>query len=324
MHNYPYDDQQRSHIKRQRSDSDYNSPHGYPAYVGGTMQQYGMPTNSAYGLLPSQPPQTDPQAQMGSMMTPVQQGMMSGWQRSQAPYSAPVGAGIGMSGGSYFGSGSSTVQTPRNLNYGQQTSSQTQYGGRGSNEFYSGLSSLPTPVSEQGLSSAQPSIAGYGQSTPLSVGLPPRGQPVQQYDLSNASSQYPSQPGQYSHTSPQYHTPTSNVTYEPQQPQNPIKAEASHGYSDSPHLYNAPPQNAYPGVESFSSTDLPLSSGMLNREFSGAYPQQPAVQAQEPGTYAEMPEQDLAGYHTQQPKSQQPAAYPTPHQTSPTHLRDHG
>lgn len=253
-------------------------------------------------------------------MAPTQQGGMPSWQRSQAPYSAPISA-MGMSGGSYFSSGAPVTKS---VNYAPQTS--PQYGGRGSTELYGSLNNLPTPVSEQSLGSTQSSFGSYGQPAALSATLPSRGPPVQHYDLSNASSQYPPQPGQYGQTSPQYHTSASNLGYDqhPQPSQSTIKMEGQ-PYGDSPNIYNAPPpppQHAYSETESFTSTDLPLSSGMLNREYPGAYPQPPPPQGQETGAYGELSEQDVAAYH--QAKSRQPAGYPTPHQTSPTHLRDHG
>lgn len=266
-------------------------------------------------------------------MAPTQQSMLSGWQRSQAPYSAPVGGGMG-AGGSYFSSGASGGTTPRGLSYTQHSGA--QFGGRGSGDLYSGMSSLPTPVSEQSMGSGQSSLAGYSQSAQLSGSLPPRGQQVQQYDLANPSSQYPPQAGTYGQQPQTYPHPSSVLSYDPQTTPNPIKSDTS-GYSDSPNLYHPPPpQNAYPGAENFSSADLPLGSGMLNREYPGpaAYQQQqpPQPQSQEPGGYGEMPgaeqEHHIAGYpsHQHDAKSQQPAAYPTPqHQTSPTEqLRDHG
>lgn len=326
MHNYSYEQPDRAHVKRQRSDSEYTSLHAYPAYASGAMPQYSMPGQSMYTQHQPHPQHPEHQQQVGSMMTPMQQSMMANWQRSPAPYSTPAGGGMGPSGGSYFSSGASAGQIPQRQDYAQQTS--PQYGGRGSNDVYAGMaSSLPTPVSEQGLGSTQPSMAGYGQPGQMSASLPSRGQPVQQYDLAHPSSQYAPQPVTYAPHGQSYQAPAPNPMYE-QHPA-PNKHEDA-GYGDPPTMYSTPAQNAYAGAESFSAADNPLSTGMLNREFSGAYQQQPqsTPQQQEPGEgggYAEMPPgQDLSQY--QQPKSQpQPAAYPTPqHQTSPTQLRDHG
>lgn len=320
VHNYPYEQPDRAHVKRQRSDSEYTSPHAYPAYAGGAMPQYTMPGQSMYAQQQPHPQHPEQHQQV------MQQSMMSNWQRSPAPYSASAGGGVGLSGGSYFSSGASSGQMPQRQSYAQQTS--PQYGGRGSSDVYAGMaSSLPTPVSEQGLGSTQPSMAGYGQPGQMSASLPSRGQPVQQYDLAHPSSQYAPQPVTYPQPGQSYQAPATHPMYE--QHPTPNKHEDA-GYGEPPTMYSAPVQNTYAGAETFSTTDNPLSTGMLNREFSGAYHQQPqpTPQQQEPGersAYAEMlPGQDLAQY--QQPKSQpQPVAYPTPqHQTSPTQLRDHG
>lgn len=319
-----YDPQARGFMKRQRSDSEYSSPHGYPAYGTNPMQQYSMQGNAAYGQQAPQQSPSDQQAQMVAVGTPVQQGMPSGWPRPQAPYSAPISAGIGMGGGSYFGSAASGSQTPRALPYTQQTS--PQYAGRGSNEMYAGMTNLPTPVSEQSMNSGQSSIAGYGQAPQGSATLPSRGQHVQQYALSSPSAQYPPQPQQYGQPPQQYQLSASNAPYDPHQPPGSVKMEVhATGYGNSPtNMYQTPTQqnNTYPVTEGFSSNDLPLSSAILNREFTGAYQQQQQRQGQEQAAYTEMSEGDLAGFQ-QQAKSQS-AAYPTPHQTSPTQLQDHG
>lgn len=314
---YPYEQPERGYIKRQRSDSDYASPHAYPDYARSTMQQYGLPSNTAYGQHPPQPPQNDQQTHMANMM-PMQQSMIPGWQQPQASYPTSIGGSMAMSGGSYYGGSTSSAQPPRTQLY---THTSPLYGGRPSNDIYSGMNSLPTPTSEQSLGSTQSSVAGYGQTAPLSA-LPSQEHQAQHYDLSNRQ-YHPPPPQNYRQTTQSYHNPASNVLYD-QHPTGSVKIE-SQGYSSN--LYSAPPHTTYSTAEGFTSNDLPLSSGMLNREFPGAYQQQPHGQAQgqEPGAYAEIAggEPDISGY--QQAKShQQSAAYPTPHQTSPAQLQDHG
>lgn len=339
VQNYPYDQQNRGYLKRQRSDSDYNSPVAYSTYGRGTMEHYGMPSSSAYGHQP-QPPQHNPQSQMAHMVTTVQQSIMPSWQHPHPSYSAPPsGSGMGVGGASYYGANTGNTQAARGQTYGQTS---PLYGARASSELYSNVNNLPTPVSEQSIGSAQSSLGGYGQQTQLGTGLSSRGPPVQPYDLSNPSAQYAPQQHNYSQSAQAYQPPSTNVSFE-HHASNPLKIEA-HGYTDSPNVYHVPPQqSAYSGggVEGFSSSDLPLGSSMLNREFSGASayaqpPPQAPPPAQEPGgdagAYSGMhvPTSDMSGYRHVNAKSAQPhpqqqsAAYPTPHQTSPTQLQDHG
>lgn len=334
MQTYPYE-QSRSYLKRQRSDSDYATPHAYATYARGTMPQYGMPSSTAYGQQP-QPAQHDPQQHMAHMVTPVQQSMMPSWQHPQSSYSAPSGGGsMSMGGASYFGSTTGSGHAPRLQTYGQTS---PLYGGRPPNELYAGMNNLPTPVSEQSIGSTHSSIGGYGQSAPLSASLPPRGPPVQSYDIPNPTAQYPPQSHGYGQTSQTYQTPSSNISFD-------HHPQESQGYSGSPNIYNVPQQpTAYSGghAEGFSSNDMPLGSSMLNREFpgAGAFPAPAAPPShpptQEPGgdggTYGNLSghASDMAGYSHVDAKSAQPhhqqqsAAYPTPHQTSPTQLQDHG
>lgn len=330
---YGYDQSGRSYIKRQRSASDYTSPHAYPAYARSTTQPYGMPGGGAYGQVAPQPPQNEQQAHMAGMMS-MQQSMMPGWQQSQAQYGAPVGGGMGMSGHSYYEGSTNDPQPPRTQGYSHTS---PIYTGRGTGDMYSGMSSLPTPTSEQSMGSTQSSLSTYAHSTQLGAALPSREQHAQHYELSNPSPQYPPQPQSHYPTTQSYQAPGSNNPYEQHPPLEAIKMESQPGYGDSPNLYNAPAQSTYSASDGFSSNDLPLSTGMLNREFSGAYrheqhqaPQPP--RPQEPDPYPEMAGDgsgnnnvpDIPGYPAA--KSQpQPAAYPTPHHTSPTsHLQDHG
>lgn len=318
VHLNPYDHADRSHAKRQRSDSDYTSSQLYPGYTHNSMQSYAAPLQNPYAQHPP-PPQHNQQMQVGGVIPPTHPGTMTSLQRPPGFYSMSVGGGMSTSGGTYLGSGASPGETPRSMNGPHRSSA--QYGERTPNDIYSGMTSLPTPSSEPSLGSAQSSIGAYSQSGHSVTALPAGGQPVQQYDMSNQSAQHYTHPGNYTSHAQGYSVSGGNPIYDQQASASTLKSEGA-DYGEQPSIYHSSSQHTYPGAEPFSSHDNPLSSGMLNREYPGMYQQPQQSQEQEPGGYSGMAGQDQhQGYQT---KSQHPADYPTPHQTSPEQMREPG
>ena len=302
--------QDRTFVKRQRSDSEYTSPHAYPAsQYNNSVSPYGMPSAGSNSWT-----QQQHGAQQESYMAhaqPTQQPAMS-WGRSHGPYAAASGGS--MSAGSYF-PGSMAANPVRGVDYSQQSS---QYSARSMNDSSFGLSTMSTPISEPSVGSAHSSIPPMGIQSHVGQYGNALANRTQQYDMSSSVQPYQSAAAAFSQSLQQNYPPgSSSLSYEQQNAAPTIKSEEAAYNTSSNNLYNTSPHSTYPGTDqTFSSSNLPLSTGLLNREFTGGYP--PQAQEPEYGD-ADGSAQDLSGY-----SKSQSAAYPTPQQTSPAQLQDHG
>ena len=284
--------------KRQRSDSDYNSQTSQ--HIASTpLVQYGNQPHS--GQFQQASPTGQPES-YGSLLrqSHSQTTSMSQYPRyaQQEPLSAPVG---GIAPFSYFGS--IGAMAPGQREYGSAYSTQQhapQYSARSTEDPSATLGgySIPSTLAEAGLPPHQQHVYSHqGMGLPTSIASTDPGLP----SYSMQYHQHPANTQSYSSFRtplanppvPGYETRVQHVVPGEAQDQQPQPRSArpyeQSDFADGHELFHEPAGNG-----SFSDNAIPLTTGILNREFIPSY-----------GSQGHEAESDAPEFKDQ--------PYPTPH-----------